>query len=33
MVFVVNLQIYLSGFRGVALEKLRKVINAGGATR
>ncbi|XP_061181170.1 DNA topoisomerase 2-binding protein 1-like [Saccostrea echinata] len=31
--FLDGCKIYLSGFRGVALEKLRKVINAGGATR
>lgn len=31
--FLDGCKVYLSGFRGVALEKVRKVINAGGGTR
>ncbi|XP_067686474.1 DNA topoisomerase 2-binding protein 1-like [Haliotis asinina] len=32
-VFLDGCKFYLSGFRGSSLEKLRKIINAGGATR
>ncbi|XP_071103201.1 DNA topoisomerase 2-binding protein 1-like [Haliotis cracherodii] len=32
-VFLDGCKFYLSGFRGPSLEKLRKIINAGGATR